>query len=275
MARWRAGRFRAKPTAAGVRPKRDGAALVETDQHAVEGAGRGRLVGAQHPLLLLLIERVVGPLPGARALGGDAHVVEQAAQVLFGDGLDHSVAEQVAAQPGQRPAGAGLTEITGTGEGDVADPVPGRVIDPPRMPAPGRRAQRVHPVRVELGDHSAYLILVGLQHLGDLRRRHPGVRRQNDLRPLAQGEHLRLTRYPTKPHRFLGSQTSNEHRRRASQQTSSKIQAPPVPQSWPRKSYKCGITGGRFGAAPLAPNVPALGRALECPERVSKSSIPC
>ena len=175
MARWRAGRFRAKPTSAGVRFEGNGAALVETDQHAVEGAGRGRLVGAQHPLLLLLIERVVGPLPSARALGGDAHLVEQAAQVLLGDGLDHPVAEQVAAQPGQRPAGAGLTEIAGTGEGDVADPLPSRVIDPPRMPAPGRRAQRIHPVRVELGDHPPHLILVGLQHLSDLRRSHLGV----------------------------------------------------------------------------------------------------
>jgi len=140
----------------------NGAALVEGNQHAVQGAGLGRLVDAQDPLFLLLVEGIVRPLPGAGPLGGDAHFVEQPAQMLFGDGLDHPAADQVAAQPGQRPAGAGLTEIAGTGEGDGADPLPGRVIDPPRMPAPGRRAQRAHPVRVELGDHPAHLILVGL-----------------------------------------------------------------------------------------------------------------
>ena len=42
----------------------------------VEGAGLGCFVGAQHPLLLLFVEGVVGPLPGAGPLGGDAHLVQ-------------------------------------------------------------------------------------------------------------------------------------------------------------------------------------------------------
>ena len=54
-----------------------------------------------------------------------AILVAQTAQVFLGDGLDRPVANQVA---GQRPAGAS--------EGDVGDPVPGGVIDPPWMPAP-------------------------------------------------------------------------------------------------------------------------------------------
>jgi hypothetical protein len=165
MRRWRTLRvaLRRKPrTAAGVGPQRDGAALVEADQHPVEPAGLGGLVSAQDPLLLLLIERIVGPLPGAGPLGGDAHLVQQSAQMLLGDGLEDPMADQVAPQPAQRPAGGGLTEIAGTGEGDVADPLPGRVIDPPRVPAPGRRAQRIHPIRIELGDHPPHLILVGV-----------------------------------------------------------------------------------------------------------------
>ncbi len=136
--------------------------------------------------------------------------------MLLGDGGHDPMTDQVTAQSGQRPAGAGLAEITGTGEGDVADPFPNRIIEPPRVPAPGRRVPRTHPVGVELADHSTDLILIGLEHPGDVRGRHTRVRRQQNLRPLAQGEHLRLARHAAKPNGFVPSQLPHEDRRRAS-----------------------------------------------------------
>ena len=164
--------------------ERDRAALVETDHRRVERAGLGRFVQAQDPLLLELVERVVGPFPGPDPLRGDPHGVEQSAQVRFGDRREHPAAEQVTPQTGERPTLVGLTEITGTGEGHRTDRVAIRVSDPPRAPAPGTRAERVHPVRVELADHPAHLVLVGLEHLGDLGGRDSRVRRQQDLGPL-------------------------------------------------------------------------------------------
>jgi hypothetical protein len=62
--------------------ERDGAALIERDDDAVEGAGLGALVGGEDPVLLGFVERVVAPLPGAGPLRGDPHRLEDPAQVL-------------------------------------------------------------------------------------------------------------------------------------------------------------------------------------------------
>jgi hypothetical protein len=70
------------------------AELVQAYDH-ISVAGLGVLdavhqgVQVQDPVLLRLIVRGAGPLPGLQALKGHAHFTEQRAQALVADVLDH------------------------------------------------------------------------------------------------------------------------------------------------------------------------------------------
>jgi hypothetical protein len=54
-----AGRFRANQPQPGCGLREMGPQSSKQDQQPVEGAGLGRLLDAQHPLLLLLVERTL------------------------------------------------------------------------------------------------------------------------------------------------------------------------------------------------------------------------
>lgn len=208
--------------------------------------------GRRHNPGLGLIEPVVAPLPGAGALSRDPHRLKDPPQVLPRDRPDDTVSDQVAAQRGERPASTGFSELAGTGKGDGTDPPPGGVIDPPRTPAPGKRADRRDPIGIELADHPPHLVLIGPQHPSDLRRGGPRVRRQQDLRPLPQSEDLRRPRDPAQLHPLLRTQRPHGHRRWTSHnQPPCRYDNKSRHRDPPARSTRGPITSAYFSDAPL------------------------
>jgi hypothetical protein len=187
----------------------DRAHLVEADDHAVLGLGS---VERKDALGLRLKVRVWTPLPRARALVGESGADQRLAQRLLGQMDAHT--SQVRGQLGQRPARQRDALVVGAGARDRDDALAllGRRL--PGAPAPVVRVQRVKPLLVERVNHLAHMRLIASHQTGDLRRRHPSRRRQQDHRPLTLGLVLRLARDLAQPQALLRRELAHEHIRR-------------------------------------------------------------
>jgi hypothetical protein len=206
VARSRSGSFLGRPARALVGDQLDRPDLVEADDRTV----LGRIsVERKHALGLGGEVGVGAPLPGARALVGEAGAVEDPAQRFRGD-VDADRG-QVVAQLGERPARQRDAPGVGAGARDRHDPIAlgGRRLG--RAPAPVVRVERVEPPLVELVDHLAHVGAIRAHYLSDLRRRHARRRGQHDHRPLTLGLVLRPPRDRLQPIALPGRQLTHEH----------------------------------------------------------------
>ncbi len=179
--------------------------LVDTDDlvgivRALLAFAVGECVEVEHALLLGLIVRVGGLLPGLYALKGHALLAQQRAQPLVADVLDHPLINQVVAQLGEAPGRERQVVVRGPGERDPLDLVALLVGELRRPPTPVTRIQRLEPVDVEVVDHIADPVLAGECHPRDLRHVHRLRGEQHHLRPTPGHDRPRpATKDPQQP----------------------------------------------------------------------------
>jgi hypothetical protein len=137
----------------------------------------------QDPVLLGLEIRVGGLLPGLDHLKGHALLVEQGAQALMADVVDHPLSDQEVGQLGQRPGREGQIMVDRPGQRGLLDLAPLDEGEGGRAAAGIARIQRVEPIEVEVVQHIADPVGAGEGHLGDHRDVHGLGAEQDHLRP--------------------------------------------------------------------------------------------
>jgi hypothetical protein len=129
------------------------AELVDTDDDLriarldIDGAVH-QAVQVQDPVLLGLKVRIARLLPGLQALKRHALLVEQDAQALVADVLDHPLDDQEVRQLGQAPGGERQVMVLWTRQGELLDRSPLRQGKTRRRAAasiPRGTASRTHP----------------------------------------------------------------------------------------------------------------------------------